>query len=184
MHDLANILVLDTETSGLDPSIHSLLSVGLVAGDGRLETEFYVAEPTIVADPRAMAVNRLDLDRVRSEGLSPAAACDAIDRFIDEMKVDRPVIIAGHNIAFDIAFLRRLYRLADRPMRSLSHRSIDTHSLMWALAARGKLPAHVQNSDTAFAHFGIEPPEALRHTALGDAVATRLLVERLLELVG
>ena len=34
------------------------------------------------------------------------------------------------------------------------------------------------------AHFDITPPDELRHTALGDAVATRTLLERLLALLG
>ena len=89
----------------------------------------------------------------------------------------------GHNIAFDIAFLQRLYRLAGATYAAdFSHRTVDTHSLLWALMSAGKLP-DVRSSDAAFAHFDIAPPPALRHTALGDAVATRELVERLLDLL-
>lgn len=184
MHALADIVVVDTETGGLDPLHHSLLSVGLVSGDGRRTLEFYVAEPEIVALPASLAINRIDPATVALEGLDPPAACDAIDRFLDAMEIPRPVVMVGHNIAFDLAFLRRLYRLAGRDMSAaFSHRTVDTHTLLWALGERGRLPKTVRGSDAAFAHFGIEPPAALRHTALGDAIATRHLVERLLELL-
>jgi DNA polymerase III epsilon subunit-like protein len=63
-----------------------------------------------------------------------------------------------------------------------SHRTVDTHSLMWALVVRGRLPPTVRGSDAAFAHFGIAPDPDARHTALGDALATRELLLRLIDL--
>jgi DNA polymerase III epsilon subunit-like protein len=42
---------------------------------------------------------------------------------------------------------------------------------------------HVIGSDAAFAHFGIEPAPEDRHTALGDARATRALLDALLGLM-
>jgi DNA polymerase-3 subunit epsilon len=179
------IVVLDTETGGLDPLTHSILSVGLVNGDGSQTLEFYVKEPEIVTNPRSMKVNRIDLNVVEAEGVSPVEACERLDAFIEERGGPGAVMLVGHNIAFDIAFLRRLYHLAGRFIPDVfAHRTIDTHTLMWALVSRGKLPAHIRGSDTAFAHFDVSPPPELRHTALGDAVATRELVIKLLELVG
>ena len=179
------VVVVDTETGGLDPLYHSILSVGLVSGDGRKQLEFYVAEPEIVTHPRSMAINRLDPAVIAAEGLDPVAACERIDRFLESLEVPRPVMMVGHNIAFDIAFLRRMYRLAGRPLPvDFGHRTVDTHTLMWSLVARGKLPPHVRGSDAAFAHFDIAPPPEKRHTALGDAIATRDLLERLLEMIG
>lgn len=182
MKALSDIVVIDTEAGGLDPLVHSLLSVGLVSGEGDRVTEFFVREPEVVVSTSGMAVNRIDLAQVEAEGLSPAAACDALEAFL--APIERPML-AGHNIAFDLAYLRRLYHLAGRAMpKSMAHRTVDTHSLMWALRIRGRLPAHVTGSDAAFAHFEIAPPTEARHTALGDALATRLLVERLLECLG
>lgn len=182
MKALSDIVVIDTEAGGLDPLVHSLLSVGLVTAEGDRSTEFFVREPEIAVSAGGMAVNRIDLRRVEAEGLSPAAAVDALEAFLAPF--ERPML-CGHNIAFDLAYLRRLYRVAGREMpKSLTHRTVDTHSLMWALRVQNRLPAHVTGSDAAFAHFEITPPPALRHTALGDALATRLLLVRLLECFG
>ncbi len=182
---LEHIVILDTETGGLDPFEYSLMSVGFVTGDGTRSDEFFVSEPKMLTNPRSLAVNRLDPTQVAREGLEPGAAVDRIEAFLDAYPGPRPVMVVGHNVAFDLAFLRRIYAMADRPFPSdFSHRTVDTHTLLWALIAVGKLPPHVRGSDAAFAHFDIAPPDALRHTALGDAVATRDLVERLLELVG
>ncbi len=180
-----NVIVLDTETGGLDPLVHSILSAGLVSADGTQKMEIFIKEPIISSNPRSMAVNGLDLDEIRTKGLEPDAACQALDEFVEKVSGGERVMTVGHNIAFDIAFLRRLYGLADRELpQYFSHRTVDTHTLMWALVAQGKLPPHIKGSDSAFAHFGVSPPPETRHTALADAEATRLLLGELLALVG
>ena len=179
------IFVLDTETGGLDPLTHSILSVGIVNADGTKQLEFYVKEPDIVTNARSMKVNRIDLDLVQAEGLTPTEACERLDAFVEEIGGAQNLMMVGHNIAFDIAFLRRLYHLAGRMVPDVfAHRTVDTHTLMFALVAQGKLPSHIRGSDSAFAHFKVSPPADLRHTALGDAVATRELVIKLIEMVG
>ncbi len=182
---LDRVVVFDTETGGLDPLNHSLLSIGLVSGDGTQRTEVFVREPQLVTNPRSMEVNGIDLAWLDRNGLSPVEAVDAVEMFIEGLRVPRPVMMVGHNIAFDVAFMRRLYALADRPIpRDFSHRTVDTHTLLWSLAATGKLPDDATSSDGAFAFFEIAPPPEARHTALGDAIATRELLLRLLPLIG
>ncbi len=179
-------VVLDTETGGLDPLKHSLLSVGLVDSTGQKSLGFFVCEPEISTDPESMAINRLDLDQVRREGLTPLEATERLDAFMAELSADTGAraMVVGHNIAFDIAFLRRLYHLANRPFpQEFSHRTVDTHSLLWALCACDRLPEGVTGSDAAFAHFHVSPPAQLRHTALGDAWATRSLLLDILQII-
>ncbi len=182
MIDIKNVVILDTETGGLDPLTHSMMTIGLVSGDGTHQTEIWVAEPEIIADPRALAVNRLDPAEVAREGVTPSAACDAVDSFLWAVDpiAGRPMVV-GHNVAFDNAFMRRMYTMAGRPVNpAFSHRTIDTHTLLWSLMTVGKLPPGVNGSDAAFKHFDVSPPPELRHTALGDAIATRDLFEQLL----
>lgn len=175
------IVVIDTETGGLDPYHHSLLSIGLVSWCGRYQTELFVIEDELNTNPRSMEINKIDLNWLKTVGKSPADVCDQIDHFIQELPV-HPVIFAGHNIAFDLAFLKRLYHLASRALPStISHRSLDTHTLLWLLSDRQGGDAHLCTSDGAFQHFGVSPPEQLRHTALGDAMATRDLLVQLLD---
>lgn len=179
--DVADLVIIDTEASGLDPLRHSLLSLAMVDFSGEHQIEIFVREPSIEADPAAMAVNRIDLGWLQEHGLPPQEACDRVEAWLDSLGRGRPLLCVGHNIAFDLAFMRRLYWLAGRPLpRDFSHRSIDTHSLLFARAAAGQLPPSVRSSDGAFAHFGIAPPPDLRHTALGDTLATRELLLRLL----
>jgi DNA polymerase III epsilon subunit-like protein len=185
---MTRLLVIDTETGGLDPQRHSLLSVGLVlweSGTLGAEDEFYVREPEIHCDPEAMAVNGLDVHFLESVGLVPQDAVERLENFLDRnFPVSRqPVLVAGHNVAFDVAFVRRLYRLAGRPGPRFSHRLLDTAGILRFLAIAGRLPDGVIDSSSAFKHFGIDFGSEKRHSALADARATAKLLTRLIGLV-
>ena len=177
------VVVIDTETGGLNPYEHSILSIGLTSWDQSHKREIFVLEDTLCTHPRSMEINRIDIEWIKTHGVSPEVACDQIEAFISQLKVPRPLLFAGHNLSFDLAFLRRLYRHANRSLPSdFSHRSIDTHSLLWSLVAVGTCPPEVCTSDGAFNYFNVSPPEHLRHTAMGDALATRDLLEKILHL--
>ena len=179
-HD--HMIVIDTETGGLDPHKHSILSLGMTSWCGQYTQEFFVLEEPLTTNPRSMEINRIDLNWLRTHGRSPRDTCDHIDQFLAQLP-QSSFMLVGHNISFDIAFIKRLYRLAERSLpTALSHRSIDTHSLLWLLAQEGHIPASACTSDGAFTYFEVEPPEELRHTALADAIATRELLKKILDL--
>ena len=186
MNSLAQhlIIIIDTETGGLDPLTHSILSIGVVSWDGQHREEIFILEPHLSTNPRSMAVNQIDLDQLKQEGCTPREACDRLEAFVNRISGGQPIIFAGHNIAFDLAFIRRLYQVSQRPLpTSFSHRSLDTHTLLWTLATLGDIPRSACSSDGAFRHFNVAPPERLRHTALGDALATRELLLAILTLL-
>lgn len=173
-------VVIDTETGGLNPDVHSLISVGLVDNTGQKMDEFLVREPTLSSDPRSMAIHGISEAQIIAEGLAPELAVERFEAFFDG--IEGTILLTGHNISFDLAFIKRLYRLANRSMmKRISHRSIDTHSLLWLGIQMGVLPPDTSSSDGAFRYFKIEPPAEKRHTALGDAIATQKLVEALLD---
>jgi DNA polymerase III subunit epsilon len=181
-------LVFDTETGGLDSSRHSLLTLGLVAGGaaGVAEgLEIAVRHEPYLVSAGGMKVNRIDLVAHHEAALDPGPALEALDAFLSRhFDPESPVILVGHNISFDIAFLRIFLESQGRSLEPrFSHRSVDTHAVAAALRDAGRIPAEVKLSSTAlFAHFGIEVPAEKRHTALGDALATHALYWKLVEL--
>jgi DNA polymerase III epsilon subunit-like protein len=185
------LLFIDTETGGLDPLRCSLLSLGLVAWqEGAVlgSTEIFISEPTIAVDSEAQSIHGIDVDWLRSHGLTPTTAVETIEAFTT-FHFGRPdvcgtVPVAGHNVAFDIGFVKRLYRLAGADYdRVFSHRTIDTAGILRFLTIAGILQLEGASSSAAFEYFGIGFLDHARHSALGDAKATALLFTKLVDLV-
>jgi DNA polymerase-3 subunit epsilon len=174
--DEVRFVVLDTETTGLDPARDRVLSVAAVGVRG-----FSID----VSDS-------LDL-RVRQH-LATAGGVDVHEitpgeaaRGLPEEEVARRLlgflggaVLIGHHVAFDVAVLGRLVR---RTLGfPLLNRSYDTV----ALAGRvdGKLldseavPRAQLALDALCGRYGVEIEG--RHTAMGDAFATALLFLKLL----
>lgn len=181
-------LFLDTETGGLDPRVHSLLTIGLVVGDAsgvKDSLEIAIKHEPYVVSGGGMKVNRIDLVTHHEHAVSPQGALDLLDGFLDKhFPRDVRAVLVGHNITFDHAFLNVfLSGLGRDPEARLDHRSVDTHAVAAALRDAGKLALPKLSSDALFRHFGVEPPEHQRHTALGDALATFELYWKLVGLM-
>lgn len=193
---MTRLLVLDTETGGLDPLKHSILSLGAVVWeDGARKNEFEVLirEPSIEATQRALEENHINIVEHQAKATPPDAAMALFQNFLranfpghfsSTGEPTEKIPLAGHNIDFDVGFLRRFCRLTNVSFEKLfSHRSMDTGSVLRFLILAGKLPFSEPTSDAAFRYFKIEPPTELRHTSLGDARATAELISKLLSIV-
>lgn len=181
-----HVIVIDAETGGLSPERNAILSVALVTTHESLELK--IADTTGELDSRAMEVNGIDPEKHFAEAIPMDLAAELINEFIHgvyrRFGEGQKLWLAGHNIAFDLGFLGRLFRLAGvKPVRLIGpHRTIDTHTLLWAKAAAGDIPYEATSSDGAFKHYNIFIPEGERHTALGDARATLQLLRQLTNL--
>ncbi len=180
------VLVIDTETGGLSPREHSLLTIAGVAwtptAQPRPLFSLMVREESIVTTAEAMEVNRVDLNVIEAEGLTPIEAVDAIRYALDHHfgPHREPVCLAGHNIGFDVGFLQRLYRFGKADFsQDFSRRTIDTATLFAFFMASGLVPPGKANGDRMFASMGIPIGQEHRHTALGDAWATSLSLSRM-----
>lgn len=178
-----DILFVDVETTGPNPFIHEMLSVALVPFDeDQASLSVYI---------RHDAMNWTDYGRrnflnFESEWLTrsvdPRNAACSISDYLAAIGGGKVFTLVGHNVGFDMSFLRKLAAASgtfDLPL--ISHRTIDTHTLLYALLLQGRVPAAALTSDGAFDYFGITIPSSDRHTALGDAKATRLLFLRLMD---
>lgn len=181
-------LFFDTETGGIDPSRHSLLSMGLVIGKGHqaaAQTEILIRHDSYSVTAGGMKVNRIDLVAHHEQAMEPLQAWEAMQSFLAPHYApgDR-IILVGHNISFDRAFLGVFLNSLGQSMEPrFSHRSIDTHSVASALQDAGRIPNTVPLSSSGlFDHFQIAIPPEKRHTALGDAFGTFELYWRMVEL--
>jgi DNA polymerase-3 subunit epsilon len=164
-------IVLDTETTGLDPADgHRVVEVACVELANLLPTgrelHFY-CNPERDMPEEARAVHGLSDEFLRDK---PRFAEQA-DRLVEFMQDAR---LIAHNADFDVRFLQAELRHCARPL--LANGVVDTLQL-----ARRKFPGAGASLDALCRRFGIDLSERTKHGALID---TRLLAKVYLELMG
>ncbi len=179
------LLFIDTETGGLDPGKHSLLSLALVVWDGGEiidSREWLIDDGVLAVTAEALAINCIDLEKHRQTARSPQNVMPEILAFIEKhFPGKEKITLAGHNVHFDAAFLKTFFSANNKDFSEFfSHRIIDTSSILHYLYLAGKLKRKAVSSDEAFALFDIKVEG--RHTALGDALATARLFTQMLRL--
>ena len=127
----------DCEASGPVPPLYSLLSIGatVVRADGDhhvVGRSFYVELRPLFpgADPRALAVCGLDLERLAREGAEPREAMERLTAWVrEENRADgeRPVFV-GHNAVFDWSYVNYYYEHFGLS-NPFGYKGIDTKSL-------------------------------------------------------
>ena len=164
-------VVLDTETSGLDPERDALLAIGAIAVDDagiRVEDSFEVVlrHDEIITN-ESVVVHGIGGESQRA-GAVPR---DALASFASYAG-DAPLL--AFHAAFDRAVIERAFARAR--LRLASKRWLDVAELVATLFPdehkRGR-----RSLDDWLVHFGIDV--AGRHTAAGDALATAELFLRL-----
>jgi DNA polymerase-3 subunit epsilon len=165
-------IVLDTETTGLDPLAgHRLVEIGCVELVNRLPSgqnfhRYVNPEREVPAD--AFAVHGLSADFLNGK--------PRFVEIVDELLAflgDAPLV--AHNAAFDLAFLNAELELAGK-MPFGRERLVDT-----LLLARRKHPAGPNRLDDLCLRYSIDNSRRTKHGALLDA---EILAEVYLELIG
>jgi DNA polymerase-3 subunit epsilon len=165
-------IVLDTETTGLDPLRGDrIVEIGCVelvnhVASGKIFQSYINPERDMPEG--AFRVHGLSTQFLADKPLFAAVA----DDFLSFVAEDRLVI---HNAAFDLGFLNAELETLGRPALSPA-RAIDTVSL-----ARRKFPGAPASLDALCRRFEIDNSERTKHSALLDA---ELLAEVYLELIG
>ena len=175
--DQVRFVVLDSETTGLDPRHDRLITIGSVgvrAGEIQIDDSFD-ALIRVDANTSAVAVHGVTRDESR-RGIEESAA---LERFLDYVGDG---VIVGHHIGHDIATFDAGYE-RHWGMRLLN-RSMDTMDLTLHLeqdgAFAGRPPIRHFTLDALCEMFDVIPHD--RHTAGGDAFITAQVLLRLLKL--
>ena len=179
-HDL---VVVDIETTGTNPFVHDALAVALVPINPKMPSfQVFVRHKNLSWSTFARSNFRKFEDQWRSEAVPADEACFEIENYIENTLGRNQITLIGHNVGFDVAFLRKIAFQGSRDqLKNISHRMIDTHTLLSLLAIEGKIPYSARTSDAALDYFKINVDTQKRHTALYDATATRELFIKTLE---
>lgn len=180
------LLFIDTETGGLDPSKYSLLSLGMVVWENMkiIDTaELFINDGKLAFTTESLSINNIDIKKHVKIALSSKEAIGKINTFLKKnFQENKKITLAGHNINFDVNFLRFFLTQNDENFnKHFSHRFIDTSSILYYLYLAGYIKERTISSSAAFDYFKINVEG--RHTALGDAIATAQLFSLLLALV-
>ncbi len=165
-------IVLDTETTGLDPfQGHRLVEIGCIELINRIpsgQTFHRYLNPERSMPAEALAVHGLTEEFLKDK-LFFAEVADELIAFLG----DAPLVI--HNAGFDVGFLNAELERAGRPLIG-RERMIDTLML-----ARRKHPGGSNRLDDLCARYGIDNSRRTKHGALLDA---ELLAEVYVEMIG
>jgi DNA polymerase III subunit epsilon len=165
-------IVLDTETTGLDPyQGHRLVEVGCVELVNRIPSgqtfhRYFNPERSVPAE--AFAIHGLSDDFLKDKMFFAEVADDLI-AFLGDAR------LVIHNAAFDLGFLNAEFERAGRPLLE-RERLVDT-----LMIARRKHPGGSNRLDDLCVRYAIDNSRRTKHGALLDA---ELLAEVYVELIG
>jgi DNA polymerase III subunit epsilon len=170
-------IVLDTETTGLDPRRDRLITIGAVAVKANeiVLADSYEALLQLAYNSASVTVHGITREEAR-EGLEET---EALEQFLPYL---RDGVIVGHHIMHDVetfnAACERHYGV------TLKNRFLDTMDLTLHLQKDGAFANRDEiqgfSLDALCEFFGVAPHD--RHTAGGDAFITALIFLRLLHI--
>ncbi len=165
-------IVLDTETTGLDPfSGHRMVEIGCVELMGHIPTGNHFH--TYLNPERDMPREAENVHGLSAEFLKDKPLFKTVARAFLEFIGDAPLVI--HNAGFDLKFLNAELDTLGLPLIK-PERAIDT-----VLIARKMFPGSPANLDALCKRFNIDTSARTKHGALLDA---ELLADVYLELKG
>ena len=172
----ARFIVLDTETTGLDPKKDHILSVAAVEVKGsdfsvKNRLECYVEQPEYLPG-----------ESIAVHGILPHQSAGGIcekDMLCQLLELARDAIIVGHHIGFDIAILNEC--MLREMGGTLKNKVLDTSIMARRIEDPFKMKQVRRKNyslDNLCKKYLIEMGE--RHTAAGDVFITALLFLKLL----
>jgi len=167
---MPNIIILDLETTGLDPFKHEILEIGAVnVATG--ETFECKVHPLRIkeADPKALEINGYNKAEWEEAFLLPNAL-KLLNEFVG---ISQPYFMA-YNASFDLSFLEKAYQDCALPWPFHYHK-LDLLTMAWDILEKG-LSLSLKNVASV---LGI-PPEPAVHRALAGALCAYQVYKKLI----
>ena len=175
LHDTPLAFV-DVETTGASADFgHRVIEIGIC----RVERARVVAEYEQLIDPQ----RRISPGVTAMTGISQAMV-EGKPTFVEQFPAMLPLlqgaVVLGHNVRFDLSFLRREFRGARRELTAALGEGV--HVLDTVRIARRRFGRGGNALQALAPRLGMQP--AVAHRALADAQTTAFVFERLMEPVG
>lgn len=125
------MIIIDLETTGIDPSTHSILSIGAVDFDTG-ETFYRECRKDFYAQytDEALTINGFTLDQINDK--TKPTSVQIYHDFVKWSK-GRSTLLAGHNVGgFDLKFLQKVHSKQRKFSKfPYQFRTVDLHSLAY-----------------------------------------------------
>lgn len=174
------ILLFDTETGGLTTK-HTLLTAFFFMLDdnleilGELELNLKPNNGVYNVTEKALEVNGLDLKEHDKIAITYKEGCEKLEYFINKHRDYSRIICSGHNVTFDIRFLKRCLMRKSFWDANFNSRIIDTCDLALSLRICNIIPIkHSLRLEPLSKLFKCQDREA--HIAREDVLMTRDLL--------
>lgn len=174
------IAAIDVETTGLDPSIHEIIEIGLVIYSPQLDTQFYEknlkvfpTKSSVTYDQRALEINGYARDVWEHEG---ALSLNTAMGYLSSLTAG--AILLAHNMVFDYSFLREAYKQTGVKDLTDYHR-LDLFSIAYTVLEADTIQQFRLASLAK--HFGLEP-EPMPHRAINGAKLALEVFKKLMRL--
>jgi DNA polymerase III epsilon subunit-like protein len=167
------MIVLDIETTGLDPKRHSIVEVGAIDFDnpGDYFNQRCQIWDGAEIDLKALEINGLTPDEVRDHTIYTQS--ELLSNFRIWMDHIEDKTIAGQNVDFDISFINESSGRCGLNL-SLGKRKVDQHSIVYAHFLQRNIRPPLKdgysnlNSDFIMNYVGL-PSEPKPHRAINGA---------------
>ena len=174
--DQRTLAFVDTETTGLDTTLHEVIEIAIILEypNGRTEDWSTKIKPDRIedAEPKALEINGY---KDHPEGWAGAPPLNVVAPAI--MQMLDGCILVGHNISYDLDILKRNLQRTPIPVRRLPHHKIDTVTLAYEHLVPCGLDKVSLKAACEF--VGVKLTKQDAHTAMGDIRATRALYHKL-----
>lgn len=170
MINLGDYTVIDLEMTGLQPKTDKIIEIGAVkVRNGAVtDTLKYMVNPGCAIPERIRELTGIT-DEMVQEGVEEDAAVEKLLEFIGED------ILVGQNVIFDYSFIKQWAINHKRPLELAAWDTLRLAQKLLPKEQPKKLEALCE-------YFNIERTQG--HRALEDALETKLVFEKLVELAG
>lgn len=184
---MSKYICFDTETTGLDVNVNNLLTACFIVLDTNLNEldrlNISLKSESYTINAKAMEVNKINIVQHHNTSKDLIDTRFHLINFLKKNKTKFYLTPVGHNIQFDISFIKKL--LGDEYNNYFSYNSVDTIVIANFLKICGKLPDCQPVSLSKLSdYFGLTDYHfsELQHTSEYDTEMTVKLLKKFVEL--
>ena len=177
------LLFIDFETGGLDPEVHSPLSLGFILYDSSTDKEIassyiQLKHDTYIVTAEALNINNLSIQRVHRAGITLQELVNLLENMAKQH--GEKIIIAGWNVKFDLDFMKTIFKHTGQLQKFneiFYYKPLDVCSMNFLVTGK------MTNLEDAAKNLGISVGKNDFHNAYYDVAVTLKIYRKLKALI-